>query len=388
MPVVEIVCPDGAGEGMMIDVNLGDAGVVQVEVPAGVGPGMPFNIEIADPPPAEGDGSTMETKFEGVGNVDYEKEDVDAEVLAALNGESGVTYSGYNKNVGGNRHNEWIKSLQPGMPGLVLRSDGSLSYGTVISADDTIITWDIGGVEKTTDDNGCAPRRPRARPATTTALRTRSDLAPAFRRLRAHCVIRVYRSFFTWLYSERISMSQHAEDGTTQPMPSRCDASRLSAPTHAPRPPALSYTRQSPSVHARVLQRQRGSAARALMCTSPMKSRVRGAPITVETYRIRSVAAFDPISESRSDPISVASAAATVLNASASAAARYPTPVASAAPSTRTMSASAAATYSAVVARTTRVSASIRMVLRRCAVVIFSTMASSTCEEGGEGRKP
>ena len=171
MAVVEVVCPDGAGEGMMIDVNLGDAGVVQVEVPAGVGPGMPFNIEIADPPPAEGDGSTMETKFEGVGNVDYEKEDVDAEVLAALNGESGVTYSGYNKNVGGNRHNEWIKSLQPGMPGLVLRSDGSLSYGTVISADDTIITWDIGGVEKTTDDNGCAPRRaaPRARPTTTTA---------------------------------------------------------------------------------------------------------------------------------------------------------------------------------------------------------------------------
>lgn len=164
MAVVEVVCPDGAGEGMMIDVNLGDAGVVQVEVPAGVGPGMPFNIEIADPPPAEGDGSTMETKFEGVGNVDYEKEDVDAEVLAALNGESGVTYSGYNKNVGGNRHNEWIKSLQPGMPGLVLRSDGSLSYGTVISADDTIITWDIGGVEKTTDDNGCAPRRPRALP--------------------------------------------------------------------------------------------------------------------------------------------------------------------------------------------------------------------------------
>merc|ERR1712139_727135 len=103
MPVVEVVCPDGAGEGMMIDVNLGDAGVVQVEVPAGVGPGMPFNIEIADPPPADGDGSTMETKFEGVGNVDYEKEDVDAEVLAALNGESGVTYSGYNKNVGGNR---------------------------------------------------------------------------------------------------------------------------------------------------------------------------------------------------------------------------------------------------------------------------------------------
>ena len=49
--------------------------------------------------------------------------------------------------------------VQPGMPGLVLRSDGSLSYGTVISADDTIITWDIGGVEKTTDDNGCAPRR-------------------------------------------------------------------------------------------------------------------------------------------------------------------------------------------------------------------------------------
>ena len=83
-------------------------------------------------------------------------------MLAALNGESGVTYSGYNKNVGGNRHNEWIKSLQPGMPGLVLRSDGSLSYGTVISADDTIITWDIGGVEKTTDDNGCAPRRARA----------------------------------------------------------------------------------------------------------------------------------------------------------------------------------------------------------------------------------
>ena len=164
MAVVEVVCPDGAAEGMMIDVNLGDAGVVQVEVPAGVGPGMPFNIEIADPPPADGDGSTMETKFEGVGNVDYEKEDVDAEVLAALNGESGVTYSGYNKNVGGNRHNEWIKSLQPGMPGLVLRSDGSLSYGTVISADDTIITWDIGGVEKTTDDNGCAPRRPRALP--------------------------------------------------------------------------------------------------------------------------------------------------------------------------------------------------------------------------------
>ena len=162
MAVVEVVCPDGAGEGMMIDVNLGDAGVVQVEVPAGVGPGMPFNIELADPPPADGDGSTMETKFEGVGNVDYEKEDVDAEVLAALNGESGVTYSGYNKNVGGNRHNEWIKSLQPGMPGLVLRSDGSLSYGTVISADDTIITWDIGGVEKTTDDNGCAPRRARA----------------------------------------------------------------------------------------------------------------------------------------------------------------------------------------------------------------------------------
>ena len=173
MPVVEVVCPDGAGEGMMIDVNLGDAGVVQVEVPAGVGPGMPFNIEIADPPPAEGDGSTMETKFEGVGNVDYEKEDVDAEVLAALNGESGVTYSGYNKNVGGNRHNEWIKSLQPGMPGLVLRSDGSLSYGTVISADDTIITWDIGGVEKTTDDNGCAPRRPRAR-----ALRPPPRAAP------------------------------------------------------------------------------------------------------------------------------------------------------------------------------------------------------------------
>ena len=51
MAVVEVVCPDGAGEGMMIDVNLGDAGVVQVEVPAGVGPGMPFNIEIADPPP-------------------------------------------------------------------------------------------------------------------------------------------------------------------------------------------------------------------------------------------------------------------------------------------------------------------------------------------------
>ncbi len=180
MAVVEVVCPDGAGEGMMIDVNLGDAGVVQVEVPAGVGPGMPFNIEIADPPPADGDGSTMETKFEGVGNVDYEKEDVDAEVLAALNGESGVTYSGYNKNVGGNRHNEWIKSLQPGMPGLVLRSDGSLSYGTVISADDTIITWDIGGVEKTTDDNGCAPRRA---PCDHRARRTHSDLAPACRRL-------------------------------------------------------------------------------------------------------------------------------------------------------------------------------------------------------------
>ena len=164
MPVVEVVCPDGAGEGMMIDVNLGDAGVVQVEVPAGVGPGMPFNIEIADPPPADGDGSTMETKFEGVGNVDYEKEDVDAEVLAALNGESGVTYSGYNKNVGGNRHNEWIKSLQPGMPGLVLRSDGSLSYGTVISADDTIITWTLAASRR--PPTTMAVRRA-ARPATT-----------------------------------------------------------------------------------------------------------------------------------------------------------------------------------------------------------------------------
>ena len=89
------------------------------------------------------------------------------------------------------------------MPGLVLRSDGSLSYGTVISADDTIITWDIGGVEKTTDDNGCTPRR--AAPRRARALRppappfapTLTSLAPACRRLRAHCVIRVYRSFFT-----------------------------------------------------------------------------------------------------------------------------------------------------------------------------------------------
>jgi hypothetical protein len=39
------------------------------------------------------------------------------------------------------------------------------------------------------------------------------------------------------------------------------------------------------------------------------------------------------------------------------------------------------------VARTTRVSASMRMVFRRCAVVIFSTIASSTWKERGKGRR-
>ena len=153
----------------------------------------------------------METKFEGVGNVDYEKEDVDAEVLAALNGESGVTYSGYNKNVGGNRHNEWIKSLQPACPARAALGR-LLSYGTVISAD-TIITWDIGGVEKTTDDNGCAPRA-RARPATTARVAFTLN-SRSCRRLRAHCVIRVYRSFYVALRASRdVSMRR-----TAQPSP-------------------------------------------------------------------------------------------------------------------------------------------------------------------------
>ena len=49
MPQLEVVCPEGAGEGMVIDLNLGDGGVVQVQVPAGVGPGMPFNVELAIP---------------------------------------------------------------------------------------------------------------------------------------------------------------------------------------------------------------------------------------------------------------------------------------------------------------------------------------------------
>ena len=49
MPQLEVVCPEGAGEGMVIDLNLGDGGVVQVQVPAGVGPGMPFDVELAIP---------------------------------------------------------------------------------------------------------------------------------------------------------------------------------------------------------------------------------------------------------------------------------------------------------------------------------------------------
>ena len=53
MPQLEVVCPEGAGEGMVIDLNLGDGGVVQVQVPAGVGPGMPFNVELAIPEPPE-----------------------------------------------------------------------------------------------------------------------------------------------------------------------------------------------------------------------------------------------------------------------------------------------------------------------------------------------
>ena len=194
MPVIEVVCPDGATEGMMIDLNLGDGGVVQVQVPPGCGPGMAFNVELADPPPMEGgepamDGAVADAGAVDINNDDYEKAEIDAEVLAALNGEGGVVYSGYNSNTGGNRHSEWIKSLQPGMPGLVLRSDGSLSYGTVISADDTIITWDIGGVEKTTDDNGCAPRRARATCDHHRArLAPTLTFAPACRRLRADCV--------------------------------------------------------------------------------------------------------------------------------------------------------------------------------------------------------
>ena len=53
MPQLEVVCPEGAGEGMLIDLNLGEGGVVQVQVPAGVGPGMPFNVELAIPEPPE-----------------------------------------------------------------------------------------------------------------------------------------------------------------------------------------------------------------------------------------------------------------------------------------------------------------------------------------------
>ena len=156
---------------------------------ARAGPGMPFTTQIADPA-GEGDGSTMETSSRASTSTTGGRR---CRGARRAERRASVTYSGYNKNAGGNRQSGSSRCSRACPASCCARTarlaTARSSRPTTPSSRGTL----------------AASRRPPTTMAVRRAARALrpprvariSDPAPACRRLRAHCVIRVYRSFFT-----------------------------------------------------------------------------------------------------------------------------------------------------------------------------------------------
>eukprot|EP00929_Paragymnodinium_shiwhaense_P024250 TRINITY_DN14984_c0_g1_i1.p1 TRINITY_DN14984_c0_g1~~TRINITY_DN14984_c0_g1_i1.p1 ORF type:complete len:165 (+),score=55.79 TRINITY_DN14984_c0_g1_i1:82-576(+) len=154
---VQVVCPEGCGEGMMLNVTTPDGQVVQVQIPAGVGPGMPFNIFYA---PLEGapvpDGVQLA--------LDVQPHDDDVKGHALLNPDeweappsSGAAIVGETGD--GVYHQMKAAAYYVGQQCQVLRSDESWSPAVIVEVNLTamgpVYTVDIGGgVQKTGVEEG------------------------------------------------------------------------------------------------------------------------------------------------------------------------------------------------------------------------------------------